>query len=62
MKPSKKRKCGSCGGYCGGRRGSCKFAANEAKRRADEIWQHATGKSPSQEADDSQKGGGDAAN
>lgn len=37
-----KRKCGSCGGYCGGnRRVGCKFAANEAKRRADEMWEMA---------------------
>jgi len=39
--PKAKRKCGSCGGYCGGRRGSCKFAANEAKRRGDELWAYA---------------------
>ncbi|MBP8005331.1 MAG: hypothetical protein KAZ18_00270 [Acinetobacter sp.] len=35
---TKKRKCSSCGGYCGGRKGSCKFAANEEKNRANEIW------------------------
>ncbi|WP_171407485.1 hypothetical protein [Acinetobacter sp. 2JN-4] len=34
----KKRKCSSCGGYCGGRKGSCKFASNEEKNRADQIW------------------------
>lgn len=35
----KKPKCGSCGGHCGGnRRTGCKFAANEEKRRADELW------------------------
>ncbi len=43
MAATKKRKCGSCGGFCGGngRKGGCKFAANEAKRRADDIWKHA---------------------
>lgn len=41
MSAKKKQKCGSCGGYCGGRKGSCKFAANEAKRRADELWAYA---------------------
>ncbi|KJX72267.1 hypothetical protein WH42_11085 [Acinetobacter baumannii] len=37
-KVTKKRKCGSCGGYCGGRKGSCKFAANELKKREDQLW------------------------
>lgn len=37
-KTLKKRKCGSCGGYCGGRKGSCKFAENELKRRTNALW------------------------
>jgi hypothetical protein len=43
MAAATKKRCSSCGGFCGGsgRRGGCKFAANEAKRRADELWAHA---------------------
>ena len=33
-----KRKCGSCGGFCGGRKGSCKFAANELKKETARLW------------------------
>lgn len=33
-----KRKCSSCDGYCGGRKGSCKHAANELKKRTDQLW------------------------
>lgn len=38
-KTTKKRKCGSCGGYCGGRKGSCKFAANELRRQENQLWE-----------------------
>jgi hypothetical protein len=43
MAAAKKRRCSGCGGFCGGtgRRGGCKFAANEAKRREDEMWPYA---------------------
>lgn len=54
----KKRKCGGCGGYCGGQRGKCKFAANEAKRRADEMWAYVTGSSASQANKAGKDGGG----
>lgn len=40
MASTKKKRCSGCGGFCGGsgRRTACKFAANEAKRCADEMW------------------------
>lgn len=38
-----KRKCSTCGGYCGGnKRTGCKFADNETKRRQDELWAYVT--------------------
>lgn len=39
----KKKACSGCGGFCGGngRRSGCKFAASEAKRRANEMWAYA---------------------
>ncbi|EEG10266.1 hypothetical protein [Pseudogulbenkiania ferrooxidans] len=43
MAATKKPKCRTCGGYCGRRKGQgCQYAANEAKRRADELYQYAT--------------------
>lgn len=43
MAATKKKRCGTCGGFCGGngRRAGCKFAANEAKRHGDEMWAYA---------------------
>lgn len=42
-KKQTKPKCRTCGGYCGKRKGQpCQFAANEAKRQADELYQAAT--------------------
>lgn len=48
MSAAKKKKCSGCGGFCGGngRRSGCKFAANDAKRRADELWAHAKDAAP----------------
>ncbi|WP_406850077.1 hypothetical protein [Chromobacterium phragmitis] len=35
----KKPKCRTCGGYCGKKKGQrCQFSANEARRRANELW------------------------
>lgn len=48
----KTRKCGGCGGHCGGRLGNCKFAANEAKRRADAMWSYAIGRASAKESGD----------
>lgn len=43
MSAVKKKRCPGCGGFCGGngRRAGCKFAANEAKRQADAMWEYA---------------------
>lgn len=39
----KKRKCRGCGGYCGRRKGQgCQYAANEAKRHSEELYQAVT--------------------
>jgi len=43
MITTKKPKCRTCGGYCGKRKGQrCQYAANEAKRRSDELYQFVT--------------------
>lgn len=43
MATTKKPKCRTCGGYCGRRKGQgCQYAANEAKRRSEEMYQTAT--------------------
>jgi hypothetical protein len=42
---TKKRKCSCCGGHCGGTsKANCKHAANDAKRRGDELWAYLTGR------------------
>lgn len=42
-----KQKCDVCGGFCGGsKQDGCKFAANDAKRRADGLWKTAVASLP----------------
>lgn len=40
-----KKKCRTCGGFCGKRHGEkCRHGANAAKQQADELWAAVTGR------------------
>jgi hypothetical protein len=44
-KKTAKKKCRTCGGYCGRKKGQgCQYAAKEQKRLADEMWSALTGR------------------
>ncbi len=37
-----KRRCSTCGGYCGGTKRNCRHAENEAKKQSDQLWSYVT--------------------